>query len=146
MNSTKMKNLYLVSCVPKKSCDRSHAKDLYQSEWFKKARTFVERSGAPWYILSAKHGLLHPDELVTPYEQTLNKMPIHERKLWATGVLDKLLPMLTTQQTVIVLAGIRYREFLMPCLRQMAEDVRIPMEGMRIGEQLAWLSKHNEQA
>lgn len=146
MNSAKMKNLYLVSCVSKKSCDRSRAKDLYQSEWFKKARKFVERSGAPWYILSAKHGLLHPDELVTPYEQTLNKMPIYERKLWATGVLDKLLPMLTPSQTVIVLAGVRYREFLMPNLIQAAGEIRIPMEGMRIGEQLAWLTKHNAQA
>jgi len=70
----------------------------------------------------------------------------HERKLWATGVLDKLLPMLTTPQTVIVLAGARYREFLMPSLRQVAGEVRIPMEGMRIGEQLAWLSKQHEQA
>lgn len=76
-----MKTLYLVSCVSRKSCDRSHAKDLYQSEWFKKARKFVECSDASWYILSAKHGLLHPDELVTPYEQTLNKMPIHESLL-----------------------------------------------------------------
>jgi cytoplasmic iron level regulating protein YaaA (DUF328/UPF0246 family) len=141
-----MKSLYLVSCVSKKSCDRSRAKDLYQSEWFKKARKFVERSGAPWYILSAKYGLLHPDELVAPYEQTLNKMPINERKLWATGVLDKLLPMLTTQQSVIVLAGVRYREFLMPDLTQVAGEVRVPMEGMRIGEQLAWLSKLNGQA
>lgn len=141
-----MKTLYLVSCVSKKSCDRSHAKDLYRSEWFKKARKFVERSGAPWYILSAKYGLLDPDELVTPYEQTLNKMPINERKLWATGVLDRLLPMLTTQQTVIVFAGVRYREFLMPSLRRVVGEVRAPMEGMRIGEQLAWLSKHNEQA
>ncbi len=70
----------------------------------------------------------------------------NERKLWATGVLDRLLPMLTTQQTVIVFAGVRYREFLMPSLRRVVGEVRAPMEGMRIGEQLAWLSKHNEQA
>jgi hypothetical protein len=42
---------------------------------------------------------------------------------------------------IVVLAGIRYREFLMDYLRQRARTVEVPMEGLRIGKQLHFLSE-----
>ena len=78
-----MSTLYLVSCVSKKKDKKTPAKDLYVSDWFRKARTYVELSGHPWFILSAEYGLLDPGEVIEPYERTLNKMPIRERRAWA---------------------------------------------------------------
>ena len=51
----------LVACVKGKRGAPAPAKDLYRSPWFRKARRYVEQSGAPWFILSDKHGLVHPD-------------------------------------------------------------------------------------
>lgn len=34
------------------------AAELYISDWFRKASKLVKTTGCPWFILSAKHGLL----------------------------------------------------------------------------------------
>lgn len=44
------------------------AKDAYVKGSFKKWRSYAESSGCPWFVLSTKHGLLEPNELVPgPY-------------------------------------------------------------------------------
>src|SRR6266508_6085183 len=62
--------LYLVSCVSEKRSAPSAARDLYVSSLFRKARAFVEAQHAPWFILSAEHGLVHPDTVIAPYDRT----------------------------------------------------------------------------
>ena len=48
-------------------------------------------------------------------------------------------PCLVGVDTVVFLAGKPYREFLEPSLRQRGLQVRVPMRGLRLGQQLAWL-------
>jgi hypothetical protein len=45
-------------------------------------------------------------------------------------------------ERIVVLAGKRYREFLMDYLRRRAGTVQVPMEGLGIGRQLQWLGDH----
>ena len=132
--------LYLVSCVGKKLPYPASAKRLYASDWFRKARAFVEAQNVPWFILSAEHGLLHPDAVTAPYEKTLNKMDADARRAWANAVMHALEPHLAKQKTVVILAGEKYREFLAPQLRTRGVQVCVPMAGLRIGEQLRWLN------
>lgn len=132
-------DVYLVSCVSQKRRTRSQARDLYLSPWFRKARAFVEASGMPWFILSAEYGLLDPEVQVEPYERTLNEMPISDRRAWAERVVKALTPHCVGVRRIVVLAGTRYRDLLMPMLRALCHNVVVPMEGMRIGEQLRWL-------
>lgn len=136
-----MQVIYLVSCVSSKADKPCQARDLYQSEWFRRARRYVESKGTPWYILSAEHGVLDPNDLVAPYERTLNKMPISERRQWAERVSQKLAALIAPESQIVILAGKPYREFLIPYLRRMARRVEVPMEGLRIGEQVSWLGK-----
>ncbi len=138
-----MSTIYLVSCVSLKQSVPCEAKELYRSNWFQKARAYVESMDMPWYILSARHGLINPDEVIAPYEQTLNEMPISERRAWAEKVGGQLSGLISPGDQVVVLAGARYREFLMPRLLRLAAGIQVPMEGMRIGEQLSWLGKHH---
>ena len=134
-------DLCLVSCVATKQLRPALAKDLYISTWFLKARSFVEAQGWPWFILSAKHGLVHPEQKVAPYEKTLNRMGVVDRRDWAGKVLEALEPRLAGVRSVVFLAGIKYREFLAPELAGRGIDVQVPMEGLRNGEQLAWLGR-----
>ena len=135
-----MQTVFLVSCVGKKRARTCAAKDLYISDWFLKARAYVEKRGGPWYILSAKYGLLDPEEEVAHYEVTLNTMAISERRDWAQRVFKALATRIEPEDHVVILAGARYREFLADRLKSMCTEVVVPMEGLRIGEQLAWLS------
>lgn len=66
------RDVFLVSCVAEKRPAPSVARDLYRSPWFLKARGLAEREGAAWFILSAEHGLVEPDDVVAPYDRTLN--------------------------------------------------------------------------
>ena len=132
---------YLVSCVRRKSPAPAPAKELYTSDWFRKAREYVERTGQPWSILSAKHGLLHPETVIEPYDKTLRTMPIDQRRGWAQRVLVDIERGLGDAESVVLLTSRRYREFLEPALRERGFDVHVPMKGLRIGEQLAWLKR-----
>lgn len=49
--------VFLVSCVKRKRTSAAPARDLYISDWFVKARRYVERRRARWFILSAEYGL-----------------------------------------------------------------------------------------
>ena len=134
--------LYLVSCVSQKLPVLAPAKDLYISSLFRKARSYVERKCQPWFILSAKHGLVHPDQPIAPYDLTLNTMGVRDRRWWAKEVLSQLEPHLDDAGGLVFLAGQRYRQFLEPALQQRGVSVSVPMEGLKIGEQLSWLDKH----
>jgi hypothetical protein len=136
-----MKNdvCFLVSCVGKKRAQPAKARELYISDWFNKARAYVEARNAVWFILSAEHGLVNPDEVIAPYEKTLNDMGVAARRAWAARVISDMHVKLPDCEEIVVLAGARYREFVMDYLATRAKRVRVPMEGLGIGEQLSWL-------
>lgn len=135
------KRVVFVSCVGKKRTCACPANDIYESAWFLKARVFAERTGHPWYILSAEHGLLHPDTVIAPYEKTLNTMGVRDRRAWAERVAAEIAAELPDLQHATILAGDRYREFLAPMLQARGMQVGVPMQGLRIGEQLSWLGR-----
>ena len=135
--------VYLVSCVSVKQPRAAPAADIYVSPWFKKAKLFVQRQGAAWWILSAKHGLTNPQDVIDPYEQTLNNMGIAARRAWAKQVIDGLRAVVANGDTIVFLAGERYREFLVGPLAEMGVNISVPMYGLKIGEQLAWLDAHS---
>jgi len=124
---------------------------MYTSDWFRKARAWAERRedeyGDPWFILSAKYGLLDPDEEIEPYDVTLNKMPMQARKLWANRVLVAVVNLASQTEeiernaTITILGGTRYTDLLAPLLHRYGFFVDLPLQGLAIGKQLKLL-KH----
>jgi hypothetical protein len=141
--SDPLRTVYLISCVSKKLPTPAQAKDLYTSDWFLKARHYVERTSSPWFILSAEHGLVPPDRILAPYERTLNAMGMLDRQAWAAQVKAQMEMSMSLPDAdrIVVLAGLRYREFLIDYLRQRARTVEVPMEGLSIGRQLRYLKE-----
>lgn len=135
--------IYLVSCVSVKRHVPSLAKDLYISPWFLKARRYAEGTGCPWYVLSAEYGLVSPNQTLAPYEKTLNTMPISERRQWSEKVIAQMDQAIPQMKSAVFLAGQRYREFLASQLQSRGVSVEVPMEGLRIGEQLGWLGQNS---
>lgn len=134
-----MPTVILLSCVKSKLPTKARAEDLYTSALFRKSLAYA-RSLKPdqIFILSAKHGVLRLDDEVEPYEQTLNTMGVAKRKEWAEKVLGYLRSKVDfANDRFIILAGNRYREFLLSHL----EHTELPMEGLAFGEQLHWLKE-----
>lgn len=138
--------IVLVSCVSMKLSVAAAARDLYTSPYFRGMRRYAEREGQRWYVLSALHGVVSPEEVIEPYNQTLNKMGMQARKDWAARVQKQLMDLLPPRAHVAVLAGRRYSEDVVPFLEAQGFDVELPMGTMKIGERLRWLNDRNANA
>lgn len=134
-----MESIYLVACVSQKLDRRARAAELYRSDWFRKARTYVEETGSPWFILSAAHGLVRPNDRLEPYNVTLRDLPAAERRLWGEMTVRQLRRTIGPRHLgpIVFLAGRLYRE---PLLDFAGDRTAIPMAGMGIGQQKAWLA------
>lgn len=131
----------LVSCVKTKQQHAVTAEEMYISSLFKGMRRYAEKHADVWYILSAEYGLLRPSDLIFPYERTLNKMQKHERWAWAERVKRQLMDALPAHASIVMLAGERYRESLIPFLKSRQFSVDVPMYGLSFGRQLSWLNE-----
>lgn len=129
----------LVACASYKLDHPAPAAELYQSLWFKKARAYAETLGDRWYILSAKHGLLAPEQVIEPYDQVLSAY-IPRRIDWARGVAAQLRSEVEPKgTTLVILAGAHYR---MPLAMYVADyTLDVPMAGLGIGQQIQWLGR-----
>lgn len=139
------KRVALVSCVKSKLPRSAPAAELYISPLFKGLRAYAEKMADDWFILSAEHGLLAPDQVIDPYEKTLNTAGVAERRRWAERVQEQLRERLLPGCDVVILAGQRYREHLVPFLSERGHNVTIPLEGLQMGQQLQWLNAWKER-
>ena len=141
-----MENIAFVSCVKGKRDNPSMAKDLYTSSLFKKARHYVEGRFDKWFILSAQYGLLDPEEVVEPYEKTLNNMGTVERKIWSNEVYDQIQNKLPGSQnhSLYFFVVKKYRDYLIPKLERDGYQIEVPLRHLGIGKQLGWYDRQNK--
>lgn len=134
-----MKTIVLISCVKTKRPIRSKARDLYTSTWYKLAYEYAQRlKPDEIYILSAKHGLVNPEQELEPYNLTFCSMKTDQKKSWARKVLKQLEGISKLHEDhFIFLASEKYRKYLIKAMTL----YEIPMEGLRQGEQLSWLKE-----
>ncbi len=134
-----MRKIVLISCVSKKLSHRAKAKDIYVSDLFKKCLAYAQSLNPDRiFVLSTKYGLIDLEEEIDPYDKTLTKMPSREVKLWADKVVGHLMKFADLEEDEIVfLAGDKYRKYIVPKIR----NYKIPLEGLRIGEQLKFLGR-----
>lgn len=130
----------LVGCVKSKQSNPAIAADLYTSALFRGRRRWVETTCGRWFVLSAKHGLVSPTEMLEPYDETLTTNGLAERRVWSERVLAQLHEELGDLGRYIfeVHAGSSYVDHgLAEGLRRAGAKVELPARGRRQGEQLA---------
>ena len=81
-------DLILVGCVKSKRYRAGPARDVYTSTLWHYRRVYAELHGCPWYILSAKHGLLAPGTWIERYDLSLTDLSTSERRELSLGVLS----------------------------------------------------------
>ena len=133
-------HIVLVTCVKSKLTRPAAAKDLYTSALFRKERAYAERAGVPWFILSAEHGLVAPDEWLAPYERYLADTTASYRSAWGAWVVARLdvLAGPLNDQIVEIHAGSTYLDAVRPHLNRLGARVVDPLHGLSIGQRLAW--------
>jgi Family of unknown function (DUF6884) len=138
----------LVGCVKTKVPHAAQARDLYSSALFRGRRAFVESTCDRWFIISAKHGLVSPDEVLEPYEETLNGKSTADKRSWAAAVLRELDAVGFDFPNVLfeIHARVEYRDFgLVDSLRSRGASVEVPAIHLSQGEQLAFYGRPQER-
>jgi len=140
-----VKSLGLVPCASLKQEYPCEASEMYSaSDFFRKAYSYATKKYDFVVILSAKYGLLFPDDKIEPYDLTLNKMRSRQRKEWAEIVFNQMKRRLRLKDfdKVFFHAGKKYRQYLIPKLENIGIECEVPLEHLKIGEQMAWYNKH----
>jgi len=117
-----MQKIFILSCGKSKLGHVSPACEMYVGDLFKKSLAYAKTQNPDAiYILSAKYGLLELDEVIEPYEMTLNSMPKAARLNWANEVLGRLASLTDLAKSEFVfLTGERYREHLVQHLNNVS--------------------------
>ncbi len=132
----------LVGCVKQKLHQPAPARDMYTSTLFRFSKAYAEANSDKWYILSAKYGLVHPGQIINPYEETLNNKNRIERRDWARDVHRQLhdADAIHDYVSFLWLAGQVYQRDLSILLANYHQSD--PLRGLQIGKRLAWLKAH----
>lgn len=135
-----MKRIVLISCVSKKLPYKAKTRDLYVSILFKLNYKYAKSLNPDKiFILSAKYGLLNPEQEIEPYNETLNTKSVSKIRYWADGILTQLKKQTDiNKDEFIFLAGNNYRKFLIPHIK----NYKIPLKGLPIGKQLSFLKRN----
>lgn len=133
-------DLVLVSCCGEKFEGSHKAEDLYQSQLFKASVAWAKANGKQWAILSAKHGLVWPDQVIESYDMSLSGPD--SRQYMKPNYYRKVTSALANWQAdsdapkIAVLAGKHYLEPF-----QYDPRACFPLAGKGIGERLQFLKK-----
>ena len=138
-----MKKIILIPCVSKKLKYKGKAEDLYISTLFRLALAYAKKlKPDKIFILSAKHGLVNLNDEIAPYNETLNDKLTSDIKVWAEKVVIELEKVTNLENDLFIfLAGEKYRKYILPHVK----NYKIPLKGLRIGEQLKFLKEKIEQ-
>lgn len=142
------RHIVVVACGATKRSEASAAKDLYTGRHFQLCRQYAEQNGDAWAILSAKHLVLHPDQVIEPYNV---RMPTGKRQIELPGGKHFRMAMWLNLYLHVherggihfeVLAGRDYvPAFTHWGRRQFLSNATFsfPLAGMGIGQQDQWL-------
>jgi len=144
-----LKSLGLISCTKSKQTYPCKAYEMYSaSDLFRKAYSYATKNYDFVAILSAKYGLLFPDDKITPYDLTLNNMNVSQRRKWARKVFNQMKRRLKLEEfdRVFFHAGKRYREHLILKLDDYKINCISPLKSLGFGKQKAWYKEHESRS
>jgi len=133
-------DVILIGCVRTNNAAASTASKLFTSPLFERRRQYAVASGLPWYILSAKFGLLAPDDVIGPNNVFLASQSSGYKKAWGefvTAQLEQREHVLRAQR-IEVHAGVAYVDSLRAPLAARGAILTVPLAHVRRGEQIAW--------
>jgi len=135
-------DVLLIGCVKTKRDHGAPARGFYVSDYFSKMRAHAEATGLPWFILSAEHGLVHPDDWLEPYERYLPNTTRDYRQVWGQKTVTQL------EEAVGPLAGLAIEmhagaAYVEAPLRARGAQIVDDLRGLSIGRRLSWYLHHD---
>ena len=125
------KNIALISCSNRKLDGVHPARELYSaSDNFVSALKFAENPRNKFdqiYILSGRHGLVEPDQLLQKYDFDLKELSDEERMAWATHIASVLRTKISSTNTAVtIFADNTYSSCLLKAFAKKINATRNP--------------------
>jgi hypothetical protein len=137
------KVLIIIECTKKKLgytiSTKMRAKDLYQGQIFKAARAYSDSRKFDFVIISAKHGLLFPDDVIEGYDKVLRTR--EDVEAIREQVEERLSRILLNYDTVLVIGGKLYRA----ALRNLWNDKFVTLKSRGYGDMTHMLANSTLQ-
>ena len=111
------------------------ARELYTGQLFKSVKRYTEEMNFPFYVISAKYGLISSDTMVEKYDKVLRTAA--DVEFIRPQVEQELLKILPEFDSVLVIAGENYRK----TLAKIVDDKFIFLKTKGIGYTLQALKK-----
>ena len=133
------KKIGLMATARKKLDHPAPVTEFYISPLFRKSVSYAEQTYDRIYFYNAKDGFLCPSKIMEPYNVSIKTFSIGEKREWAYQVVKELRARENPEKVMIYLHGGKvYRKYLQPELESHGFQFTVPLEGLGIGEQLAW--------
>jgi hypothetical protein len=133
----------LISCSKSKLTIAAPAATLYTGQLFKRAVSWAQRQNLTWFVVSALHGLLPPEQTIAPYNFTIKNLRGREREQWAHRVVSaELTRHVAKHSHAILILPEPYRRFIEPELSRNEITYENPLAGKGIGQQIKWLAEN----
>lgn len=162
-----MTRIGLISCGKAKLTHAAPAAELYTSTLFRWSAEYCRRYCDRWAILSAKHFVVLPDQVIEPYDLTLEDLDVDYRRQWIGNVnwqlyskFDHLWELVRGPEERFVMEpghvlthrrviGIKGVEFVVLAGEAYAQGLTgpfgrtypatFPLRGLGVGQRLRWL-------
>jgi hypothetical protein len=130
--------IFILPCGRRKAGWPAEARKLYVSPRFSALRRLAEAAKVEYYIASAKHGLLEPDQVVSPYDRALETLTEPAQASWANSVLQRLED--AAHRPIVLLLSGRYLDAVLEANGRRAVPLRLyaPLAGQTEGAEEEW--------
>lgn len=139
-------DVVLISCVKTKLPHPAPARDLYTSDYFVSMRRYAEASRLPWFILSAEHGLIAPDDVLAPYDCYLPSMGRGYQREWGYRVARQLEEAVGSLKGKVfdLHASSTYSTAVRRGLEGSGATIVDQLRGLTMGHRLSWYKNPNQ--
>lgn len=125
----------IIGCGKRKGTRPTEAQYLYTGTLFTLCRRFIAKRTSRWFILSAKHGLVDPGTIMTPYDLKVSDLTKPEIEALSAKVVRKLMMIMKPEDEILSLASGPYTNKLI----KVPNRINQPLAGMAIGRRMQFL-------
>lgn len=121
-----MKDVYIISCTKNKKSNVDCAGSIYKSANYTNAKRFSIKHSDVWLILSAKYGLLMPDEIISKYDLNIIDCSYEYTRKWADDVISRINNLCDKDDRIFIFATNEYSSKIVDRIEEVSPKILLP--------------------